>query len=547
MSVIRLTWACVTVGFLLAMLAAAAAVFGIARHELGDAHPLLGRLAWASALAVGAAGALVVLALHRVQRWATRPLQGFEEQVRALAERRFVSIAQPNVSEWVDLSRALNVLVARVSLMLEEKESRLDALKSKMAHDALTGVASRSQFVERLGTTLAATDEAAVASTGIVAIVRLHDLVGMNQRAGRERTDDFLRAAATAMSTRLYPLESRGALLARLNGADFCVLLPSIGEAEAKPWLEGLGNALAALHDDRIADSWHVAWIGATRWRPGETVGDVLTRADAMVMAAETRRERWCLTSPAEPLHLITVAQWRMLIESALEAGRLQLAYFEVRGTDGKTLHREGMLRMKGPDGAVLPAQAFIPPAIRTGRVIDLDVRAIELALAELAGSSDEIAVNISPHSLRRPIFLRRVRELLSRRAGVAARLWIEVDEVGLDGASDDLRRFAEMLEPFGCKLGIEHFGQQMAAFVRLRSTRLHYLKLDRSFCIDVHASVSQQAYTRVVVDVARGAGAMVIGEGVNDPRDAQMLESLGCIGWTGPWVGATTLATATA
>lgn len=511
---------------------AAGSVTVIARTD--RAHEFLWTLAWALLLAVAVCGGALVATLAWVLRWARRPLEGFQEQIRALGERRFVSMVQPTVSEWVELSKALNVMVARVGLMLDEKDARLDAMKKETAHDELTGVASRHAFMEHLQRELS---EPQGRRSGAVAIVRAHDLVGMNQRVGRQRTDDFLRAVTTALRTRVYPYEAQGGLLARLNGADFSILLPAVTEAELTAWLASVAKALAALHDDRISESWNVAWIGASTYKAEEPVSDVLTRADAMVMAAETRHQPYALTTPAEPLHLITVAQWRVMIETALDTGHVQLAFYPVMGRGTSLLHREAMLRLQAPDGTVLPAFAFIPPAIRTGRVVDLDLRAVELALAELARSDGDVAVNVSSHSIRRPIFQRRVEQMLARAGADASRLWFEVDETGLSDSLDELLRFSAAVQGLGCKVGIEHFGQRLSALARLGRTGVSYVKVDRGFCVGAQAQAGQRAFVRAIVDVARATGILVIAEGLDDEHDLKALEELGVGGATGPLV----------
>jgi len=517
--------------------AAGGSVSVLARTD--RAHAFLWTLSWALLLAVALCGGLLVVTLARVLRWAKRPLEGFQEQIRALSERRFVSIAQPDVTEWVELSKALNVMVARVGLMLDEKDARLDAMKNETAHDALTGVASRGAFMQRLQQALA---DPQGSKSGSVVIVRAHDLVGMNQRSGRERTDDFLRAVTTALRTRVYPFEVQGGLLARLNGADFCVLLPGVEGAALETWLASAAKALTGLHDERISESWNVAWLGASTYKFEEAFSDVLTRADAMVMAAETRREPYCITTPAEPLHLITVAQWRGLIETALDTGHVQLAFFPVQGRDANLLHREALLRLRSPDGTLMPAAAFIPPAIRTGRVTDLDLRAVELALAELARSPGDVAVNVSPHSILRPIFQRRVEEMLQGAGAVASRLWIEIDELGLSESLDELQRFALSMKTFGCKVGIDHFGSRIFALPRLGRMGVGYVKLDREYGIGVHAQPGQRAFVRAIVDVSAAMGVKVIAEGLNDARDLSVLEELGVDGATGPLVSSALL-----
>lgn len=59
---------------------------------------------------------------------------------------------------------------------------------------------------------------------GSLLLIRLTDLAGINRRLGREATDDYLKRAADAI--RLCARLAPEGIAARLNGADFAVMLP---------------------------------------------------------------------------------------------------------------------------------------------------------------------------------------------------------------------------------------------------------------------------------------------------------------------------------
>lgn len=145
-------------------------------------------------------GALL-LALRRLEQWARQPLNGFYDQIQGLSERRFVSIPLPRVAEWVALSKSLNVMVARVRQMLSDRDEGVGNLTEKLAQDDLTLTASRDFFMAKLKLHLRDND-----AGGGGAIVRVHDLEGMNRRLGRKRTDEFLVSVATTLRARLLLL-----------------------------------------------------------------------------------------------------------------------------------------------------------------------------------------------------------------------------------------------------------------------------------------------------------------------------------------------------
>jgi EAL domain-containing protein (putative c-di-GMP-specific phosphodiesterase class I)/GGDEF domain-containing protein len=515
-------------------LAAAAGPVAALEVDAGAARwaEAVGALVQAVVLAGLALLLLVMLALRLAFGWALGPLATFTRQLHALGERRFVFEPQPQLREWVPLSKTINVMIGRVQAMLEEKQSEIKDVREELDHDPLTGASSRSRFMREMTRAL---DDAEAPPSGSVVIVHVHGLGEMNRLAGRARADDFLRAVAVTIRSRLYRFSPRQPTLGRLNGSDFGILLEGIEGSALVDWLEGVSDGLRQLHTDRVSDTEYVAWIGASTYVSGETTSEVLARVDAMTGASETRREPFCITSPAQPMHYIAIAQWRVLIENALDTGRVTLDYYPVVGIGNQIVHMEAVLRMAGPDGTVMPASAFIPPAIRTARILDLDLRALELALLRLETDPTPLAINMSPHSLTRPFFVRQVDELLQKAGDRAKRLWIEVSELGLIEHPGDLERFSTMVRARGVKLGVDHFGIAFSALPTLHHLLVDYVKLDQRFCVNLSSSLGQQQFVRQVVDLCSSMSIKVFGQGIRRGIDADSMLAMGVTAVTGP------------
>jgi EAL domain-containing protein (putative c-di-GMP-specific phosphodiesterase class I)/GGDEF domain-containing protein len=490
-------------------------------------------------------GALLLGALWRLERWARQPLDGFYAQIEGLSERRFVSVQEPRVAEWAVLSRSLNVLVARVQQMLQDRDEAVKNLMDRLEHDELTGAASRDFFMASLKNNLRDND-----AGGGVAIVRVHDLEGMNRRAGRNRTDEFLVAIATALRTRMVTASARangemddtsnGFVLARLNGADFGLLLPGATLADWRERLDALGHALQQLVTDGLSDQPYVAWVGGTTFLRGEAFSDVLVRVDSMVMASESERLPACVTEPSAKQHAVTVAQWRVAIETAIDTGHLSLQFFAVHGSHGhnggNVLHREGMLRLIQPNGDVLDASSFIPPAVRCGRISDLDLKAVQLALLELQRSPGDVAVNMAPQSITRPIFQRQLAELLRANAPLVKRLWIELRDPGTTAdTSLAVRALCDTVVPLGCRVGIDHFGLNLSLLPLLNQAKVHYVKLAPALVDGATQAPRMAAFVAQVAQLGARVGVTVIANGVRSSASLPALARMGVVGFTGP------------
>jgi EAL domain-containing protein (putative c-di-GMP-specific phosphodiesterase class I)/GGDEF domain-containing protein len=480
-------------------------------------------------------GGAMIAALARLVHGVQAPLADFQEQVLALSERRFVALKQPSVAEWVSLSKSLNVMVARVRGMLEERDRALDALEGRLAHDDLTHTASRPQFMQRLGELLKADDG------GCAAILRVHDLEGMNRRVGRGRTDEFLVGLATTLRARLMlDGDADEFVVARLNGADFGLLRSGGVTTDWRARLMGLADALHVLAEDGLSDGQHVAWIGGTTFLHGESPSDVLLRLDAMVMAAESHQRPVEVAEPSAPRHIVAVAQWRVLVETALDTGRVALARFPVVDAQGRAMHEEAMVRLVDGEGRWMEADDLVPPAIRNGRIVNLDLRAIELALAALGHDSApaELAVNVAAQSLRRPIFLRSLGIVLERHREVAGRLCLEIAEDGVHGPSlVPAQGLYRTVAPYGCRLGIDHFGITLSTLPWLHAIPIDYVKLSPQLLEGLQGNARMQGFISVIASLGERLGVPIIATGVATPAERTMLRGLGVSGFSGPLV----------
>ena len=296
------------------------------------------------------------------------------------------------------------------------------------------------------------------------------------------------------------------------------------------------GLTVARLVTDELGDRPHIAWLGASTYVRGETVSEALARVDAMVMAAESERVPVRITEPSARKVLLAIAQWRTLIETALETGHVRLARYPVITAQGEVIHEEGMLRLIESSGHELTAREFIPPSIRCARVSDLDLKAVELALQALHDGTPKVAVNLSMASITRPIFLRQLATLLARYQATSARLSLEVREppfAGLENSS--LRPLVTTLAGTGVKSGIDHFGNQLSLLPLLSQAGISYIKLAPFIAERADTTPAIQNFVELLTAWAQRAGVTVLAAGVDTTSQWAALQRLGVAGYTGP------------
>jgi predicted signal transduction protein with EAL and GGDEF domain len=454
------------------------------------AYAALWKSAQEMVLALSLAGLAGGLMSSLVLRRLRKPLDAVIDQAQAITERRFVTMEEPSVPELKKLAQAMNVTVARLKAMFDDEALRLEGVRREANCDTLTGLANRSNFMSRLRDTVQAEHSVG----GAVFVARVANLAAVNQSLGRKDTDELLRAFGRGLTSVVvqYP----DALAARLNGADFAMLVPALADpkAVADQLFQALTREAAPYLPDRPS-----TWLGCGNFPPGVEMETILAQVDMALAAVEAEGG-----SGLKVVNLFvandtprTTDEWSRILRRALDQKWVRLVSFPVLSLDGTLVHRECPLRlMFDEQGEWQPAGKFLPVAERLKLTPELDLAAVALGLDELEAKPQltGLAINLSASSIYLPEFRSNLQKLLKRRSGTS-RLWLEVAESGALAHFDAFKELCVDLRGLGCKLGLEHFGRQFSEIGRLHGLGLDYLKVDGSFVRGLDGNAGNQAF----------------------------------------------------
>ncbi len=485
-------------------------------------------LVWflAGALLCGVVGTVILRAI-------ARPLGEVVKQAEAIGARRFIIIDEPRTREFRSVVRAMNALSGQVRGMLDEESARLERLRRDAQHDALTGLLNREHFLNKIEYALEGEN---AAPAGALFILRLPDLIKLNKELGRETTDTLLKRVAGALQESC-PDES--CLIGRLNGADFAVLAPDVDSVEELA-RQISARTLLSINDPSAA-SEHIVLLGAAVYRHGDAVSQVLSRADMALGRAELEggsavemdnaNVEW---KPAASL----VAAWQVLIETALNLNRVQFATYPVLNGQGELIHYEAPARMQVIQSTLwMSAQEFMPWASRLGLTERIDEAVFEQALTWLESNEGPVCINVSPQSVCDPMLTARYYHALKSNPHNAHKLWIDIPEFVAYRHAREFRVFCDTLKPLGCKIGLEHVGNQIGHMGELYDVGLDYLKIDSVIIRDIGHNLGNQTFLRGLCTIAHTMGMMTIAEGVLNQQEAVCLKELGFKGMTGPGI----------
>jgi EAL domain-containing protein (putative c-di-GMP-specific phosphodiesterase class I) len=155
----------------------------------------------------------------------------------------------------------------------------------------------------------------------------------------------------------------------------------------------------------------------------------------------------------------------------------------------------------------------------------------IRQACLDTAGRSDgprKVTVNVSSVQVGRRDLPDVVSRCLKESGLPPANLVVELTEDRLLSRADGAQ-LLQALHDLGVKLAIDDFGTGYAGLVYLqRFSSLDIVKLDRSFITELGANPISEHIVRSMVELARGCGLMLVTEGVETEKQANLLHQLG-------------------
>ncbi|WP_252107274.1 MULTISPECIES: EAL domain-containing protein [unclassified Halomonas] len=461
-----------------------------------------------------------------------RPLSRVVEQARNISARRFTTIKEPRTRELREVARAMNVLSHNVRQMLTHESQKLDELRRDLQHDALTGALNRGVFMTRLAALLDSDDARA---TGLMAIVRVEDLVDLNDRLGHDATDNLLKGLVGQLAT--LDTTSEETLIGRLNGSDFILAVPF--QTDADELSTRLKHALATLRP--ASDTIELRLPAAiTSYASNDERSDLMATLDTALAEAESAQGRLPVVvreRERQPL-FATHAAWRTALDAALLQGP-ELGRFPVLDAQQNVLHYESPARLQLAE-QWQSAGVFIPWLARFNLEPALDMAVIKQALEQLRQDPDQwLGINLSIAAITDARFVNELRTLLEKNATLAPRLCFEIPATLDSRALASMRGFCATLRHLNCQFGIEHVGSEFTKLAELHDVGLSYLKVDSSLVRDIHASSEQQSILRGLTTLCHSLGIVVIAEGVKSEEELAQLLRMGIDGVTGPAIRA--------
>jgi diguanylate cyclase (GGDEF)-like protein len=397
--------------------------------------------------------------------------------------------------------------------------------------DALTGLYNRHRFQQELERTLASSQRA-----GTPTALILFDLDGFkyaNDNFGHGAGDQVLVRVANELST----VVRRSDILFRLGGDEFTVLVAGTSVEEIQVLAQRIVRTIAKIPFRFEGTSVPVTASVGIAMFPSDAVNasDLVAHADAaMYQAKAAGGNDWRVYEPRRDVsrEMLSRHILQSHIDEAISQGSLRLHFQGIYRIDGGLSHLEALVRMVDPldPSKLLPPEAFIGLAERSGKILALDRWVVREAIARLADSPDipPIAVNISGRSFSDPGLAGFIEDEI-RRAGISPRrLLFEVTETSVIADVVDARHFIDSLHRTGCRVCLDDFGTGFSSLVYLKHLDFDIVKIDATFIHSMARDPVSHVIVRAVALMAHELDKKVVAEGVEDRRTLELLSQIG-------------------
>jgi diguanylate cyclase (GGDEF)-like protein len=420
--------------------------------------------------------------------------------------------------------RLLDVFCSNVAVGLDNVEL-VSHLHNAAFYDQLSKLPNRTRLVEILDATLASADK----DNLTLSLVDLDHFAETNDALGHHFGDELLVAVASRLQLRL----GRDLTVARIGGDIFCVMGDS---AAVNP--ENILGLFAAPFQIDGQDVQLSATLGLVRLAEHDGTGaEALKDADIALKRAKTQqRAGHFYFSRSMGVEIRERVRMMHALRTGFAKNELFCVYQpQIDLATRRPVGAESLLRWQTADGKFIPPDRFIPIAEYSGLIIDIGEMVLRAACKELVrlrelGHRDfTMSINVSQVQFRHPYFLQMLQQALEDTQAPPEFVELEITESVAMEEPDMLIKMLAQIKQLGVSIAIDDFGTGFSSLSYLQRLNVDRLKIDRAFVTEITSSARGSSIAEMVIQLGRNLGLSIIAEGVEDERQVQVLQALGC------------------
>lgn len=409
--------------------------------------------------------------------------------------------------------------------------------------DSLTKLANRATLIDSLQQAIIITD--ARDTHGALIFIDLDHFKKINDLLGHTTGDHLLIEVAHRLSSTVRDSD----LVARFGGDEFVILVqplsqdPQTASHELDALMERLQQALNQPYTLTCPQSQPLqhhssASLGSIMFHDRQlSAEELIRRADiAMYRAKEGGRNQTARFDPSMRVALERSLQLENDLRNAIENDEL---YVELQPQFDRGLQLIGaecLLRWRHSRLGNISPYEFIPLAEKSQLIDSLGNWVLEQAcrLLEEWQKGDTftrlyLSVNVSVKQLDGKDYVGNVARMLEQHVLDPDYLQLELTENIFAANMPAMVARMHELRSLGLRLSLDDFGTGFSSLTYIKHLPFDELKIDRSFVNDLENDEINRRMVNFMVQLGRELGMCVVAEGVETPRQRELLLEMGC------------------
>lgn len=416
----------------------------------------------------------------------------------------------------------------------------------EQSFDAMTGLMNRSGFEAQLQESFEALKSDR--DTHQIIYFDLDNLQLVNDTFSREAGDEVILSFARSLEEEL----PKSAVLSRLTGDDFCMLLTHASSESALDYANSIRSKTAALRYLEGDKSLQVTMsIGIAGFDQSSVDGGhaLTTARMACEAAKEHGRDRIEIYDEGNRSVIRRYDDMQLVaeIQQALDGNEFELLAQPIASLSASNTNPrfEILLRMQDGEGGRVETKALFSAAERYRMMPQIDRWVVSTSIAKLAevhehvsGRGAVFAINLSGQSLGDDDFLRFIEQEIDSSRISDSSLCFEITESAAVSNMKKAQSFIDRLRQRGCQISLDDFGAGLSSFAYLKNFNVDTLKIDGGFIRDITENRISESMVAAITQVAKVMELKTVAEYVESEETHKLIGELGVDFAQGHFIG---------
>ncbi|GAA59298.1 sensory box protein [Pseudoalteromonas sp. BSi20652] len=464
---------------------------------------------------------------HIIAQLKKDPTQSLSGEFESIDNKHYSYRSLPQLKNGKLIGRVF--CIRDISVEKQHKE----IIHFQAYHDALTGLANRQLFMDRLehSLALARRDNSMTA----LLFLDLDNFKRINDTEGHKGGDELLIKVVERIQQRLRKQDT----LARLGGDEFVILIELV---KSKNSIEVLCEALLETINSEFIINGRPQYVSSSIGismfpKDGNTPDTLISNADmAMYDAKNNGKNSYSFYHSKLEAHAREQMEIERKLRKAIDNEELEIYLQPKIGLRCKQIvGAEVLMRWFTDSGEPIPPDIFIPIAESTGLIKKIGAFAIDSAISQLEQWHKngfpplQLAVNLSIIEFQDESFIDYIIEKISKSSIRGEQLIIELTESIFMENKEKMSKIMHKLKRYGVAFALDDFGKGYSSFSYLQLLPIDYLKIDKSFLQNVITDEQSDAIAKCIIDIGHNLGLAIIAEGIEDQETLDYVSKANC------------------